>query len=304
MDIGRVGGFNNSQHPSANRVNGGVFSAPPWNIIPSKGQNKLSDEEMNQRIDELALKWAGAKTDRQIEALHQSYYELEASYLSDIAPDRKLMVKEAQSALKDFGGDIVQGRSTKPMTIFDYIALAKEKKLKINKDNCPFWDLPSGGTVTATPNAQYGHSFAIEKENSGKMEFTSGQWVYERTVGEHIMAQDFQKMFKAAVAAHSDGNTAPVRSEQSDLDVTVYEEPVGDQPKPKPSDCYVIFEETHPNMIFSGVGIAVIARRLIGYVGIDQEDIETRSPRFLSYIHEGFGTPPTFAQYRNDSEKQ
>ena len=60
--------------------------------------------------------------------------------------------------------------------------------------------------------------------------------------------------------------------------------PSADREKRK-ANAYLFIEETQAHIFGSGVGAEPLCRKLGKYIGISKEDIETRSHRFIGYVH-------------------
>lgn len=63
------------------------------------------------------------------------------------------------------------------------------------------------------------------------------------------------------------------------------------------NSCYIFFEETHGLISHEGVGCGIIGRKIAAYQGISREDINARSPLFISYLHSADHGLPTFEKY-------
>lgn len=70
------------------------FSAPNWNQIPTKTSPKMSDEEFEQAIKNLAYEEASKGILAGTDAQRQLYRE----YVSVVSPDRKAVYQESMSA--------------------------------------------------------------------------------------------------------------------------------------------------------------------------------------------------------------
>ncbi len=66
---------------------------PNWSYIPSAGKSQKSEAEFVSEIKELAQKAALAANKTEAECISRQVLRLNAEYLSDVAPDRKMSMK-------------------------------------------------------------------------------------------------------------------------------------------------------------------------------------------------------------------
>lgn len=87
---------------SINQVNEGqkitrtkkdALKTPNWSVIPTKGMQIPSDEELIEKIKNLAKREAVAKTNKEFEVIEEERKKLNAQFLSKVSPDRKSLSK-------------------------------------------------------------------------------------------------------------------------------------------------------------------------------------------------------------------
>ena len=74
---------------------------PNWSYIPSAGKSNKSKAEFTSEIKELAKKAAVAGSKAESEQISRQVLQLRAEYLSDVAPDRKMLYQQAKNVMKN-----------------------------------------------------------------------------------------------------------------------------------------------------------------------------------------------------------
>lgn len=169
-----------------------AIRAPNWELIPYKGMQAPSQDELIKRIKDLAAKRAEAVTDIDFAYVNHQEAALSAQYLSSVSPDRKTLYKEAVQTLR--GQKQNKGNSEGEKTLIDYLT---EKDGVVSLKNGKPYPLSSGGSITPICNSRGGYGYDISV--GGNIVLSSSQglggWTFTMTPAEMIKKNEFNTIF-------------------------------------------------------------------------------------------------------------
>lgn len=171
------------------------ISTPDWEIIPHKGMPRLSDEELESKIDSLGKALAEARNHpRQYEKIRQEADKLMVQYVSEVSPDRQKLAKDT---IRFFEGaaNFYKRKKTdgEPLTLFDYIRVKKDAKTKPAEDGQFSIELGTGTTITYAGSAQQPDMLEIKGDGYDQtiISYSNGRWLYENTPQEFARQTGF-----------------------------------------------------------------------------------------------------------------
>lgn len=225
MSISPIASFGQLSRMDAvsNSFGNPLLGTPNWKTTPYKGMPRLSGKEMKSAMQELGKMFAEAKTDDEYNTAFARKDELLAMYISSASPDRKAMLKEAQTNIRNMvniPADKPDGKH-KPsgiMSIFDYISMSKSK-LKVNDRGELHWDMRAGGSMTV--HEAYPDSVNVQIHESGEtpLTFVADAWSWTPTKAEESMMRGFERELEHAKAMQ--GTSSGVVNFDTKIDLIV-----------------------------------------------------------------------------------
>ncbi|MBE1554243.1 hypothetical protein [Sporosarcina limicola] len=192
-----ISGSNKIQYNSFN--NSSAIKAPNWEIIPHKGMQTPSKDELIKQIKDLAAMRAEAVTDEDFANVNHLEAKLSAQYLSSVSPDRKTLYKEAVQTI----GSQKQNKeySEGEKTLLDYLN-EKDGIVSHLKNGKPY-PLSSGGSITPISNSRGGYDYDVSV--GGNIVLSSNQglggWTFTMTPAEMDKKNEFNKIFDSTYNA-------------------------------------------------------------------------------------------------------
>jgi len=184
--------------------NQGGINTPNWEIIPTKGMQTPSKDELIKQIKALAVKRSEAKTDKDFANVNYQEEKLSAQYLSSVSPDRKTLYKEAVQTIKGHkqNKDISEGEKT----LLDY--LNEKDGLVSSLKNGKTYPLSSGGSITPITNSRGGYDYDVSV--GGNIVLSSNQglggWTFTMTPAEMVKRNEFNRIFDSTYTAAKQDN--------------------------------------------------------------------------------------------------
>lgn len=119
-----IGGFMGISHISKANIGAQLITStnsgePNWSIIPNAGKSSKSQSEFASEIKELARKEATTTNKTELDYISRQRLQLHAEYLSDVAPDRKMLYQQAKNTIKNQIGNS-KCRGTGELTLLDF----------------------------------------------------------------------------------------------------------------------------------------------------------------------------------------
>lgn len=170
------------------------MATPDWDFIPHKGMPRLSDEELESKIDSLGKALAEARNNpRQYEKIRQEADKLMVQYVSEASPDRQKLVKDTTNFFEGAANFCKRKRNDgEPLTLFDYI-MKKDAKIKSAEDGQFSIELNTGTTITYVGSAQQPDMLEIKGDGYDQtvISYSNGRWLYENTPQEFARQTGF-----------------------------------------------------------------------------------------------------------------
>ena len=164
---------------------------PNWSVIPSAGKSNKSDAEFTSEIKELAQKAAAATNKTESEYISRQMLQLHAEYLSDVAPNRKLLYQQAKNTLKAQGAN-PQCHGSGEITLLDFLEAADGKIIDLaNRE----FALAGGGTMICPILTGGGHGVEIFYQGAMILENLGYGWGYEKTPAEQEKSKEFYDIY-------------------------------------------------------------------------------------------------------------
>ena len=191
-----ISGSNKIQSISFN--NRDEIKAPNWEIIPYKGMQTPSKDELIKQIKDLATKRAEAVTPSDFAYVNQQEAKLSAQYISSVSPDRKTLYKEAIQTIKHQRSNKENSEGEK--TLIDYL---NENDGTSNLKNGKPHLLSSGGSITPICNSRGGYDYDVSVGSNIVLSSNQGLggWTFTRTPAEMEKKIEFNKIFNSTYNA-------------------------------------------------------------------------------------------------------
>lgn len=164
---------------------------PNWSIIPTAGKSNKSDAEFTSEIKELARKAAMAKNKTEAEFFTKRMLQLHAEYLSDVAPDRKLLYQQAKNVLKNQSSNS-KCRGIGELTLIDFLEAAEGKNSNLAEKE---FTLAGGGTMVCPILTGGGYGVEIHYQSAMVLTNLGRGWGYEKTPAELEKSKEFYDIY-------------------------------------------------------------------------------------------------------------
>ncbi|MPQ34249.1 hypothetical protein E4V42_22965 [Clostridium estertheticum] len=195
-------GSNKIQSSSFNNYNS--IKAPNWEIIPYKGMQTPSKDELIKQIKDLATKSAKVVTVEDSVYVNYQEEKLSAQYLSSVSPDRKTLYKEAIQTIKGQKKNKENFEGQK--TLIDYL---NENDGTGSLKNGKPHPLSSGGSITPIWNSRGGYDYDVSVGGNTVLSSNQGLggWTFTMTPAELQKQTEFNKIFDSTCNAAKRENT-------------------------------------------------------------------------------------------------
>ena len=166
---------------------------PNWSYIPSAGKSNKSKAEFTSEIRELAKKAAVAGSKAESEQISRQVLQLRAEYLSDVAPDRKMLYQQAKNAMKSQNNN-PKCKGTGELTLLDFLEAADGRGSGLAEKRLA---LAGGGMLTCPILTTGGYGAVIECQGVKALSNTGNGWSYEMTPAELAKKNEFYAIYWA-----------------------------------------------------------------------------------------------------------
>ncbi|MCM1181546.1 MAG: hypothetical protein NC347_14930 [Clostridium sp.] len=160
---------------------------PNWSYIPTAGKTNKSKTEFICEIKELAQKAALSVNKTESEYISRQVLQLNAEYLSDVAPDRKRLYQQAKNAMKN-QDNAPKGKGMGELTLLDFLEAADGRGSSLAEKR---FALAGGGTLTCPILTGGGYGAVIEYQGVKALSNTGYGWSYEMTPAEIAKKNEF-----------------------------------------------------------------------------------------------------------------
>ena len=160
---------------------------------PCAGKNSKSKAEFVDEIKELAQKAEMTTNKKELDYIHLKRAQLCAEYLSDVAPDRKMLYQQAKNVLRNQGGN-PKCQGIGELTLLDFLEDAEGKISNLAEKK---FALAGGGTLTCPILTGEGYGADIYYQGTKVLTYLgSGYgWAAERTPAEREKQQEFYAIY-------------------------------------------------------------------------------------------------------------
>lgn len=164
---------------------------PDWSYIPSAGKTNKTKAEFVSGIKELAKRAAMAESKAESEQISRQVLQLRAEYLSDVAPDRKLLYRQAKSVMKKQNSN-PKCKGIGELSLLDFLRDSKDKESSLAEKK---FALAGGGTLNCPILSGGGYGAEIECQGVKVLLNTGNGWSYEMTPAELIKKNEFYDIY-------------------------------------------------------------------------------------------------------------
>ena len=164
---------------------------PDWSIIPTAGKSSRSQNEIFSELKELARKAAMTSNKTELDYISRQSLQLHAEYLSDVAPNRKMLYQQAKNTIKNQSGNS-KCRGIGELTLLDFLEKA-EGKISSLADRK--FALAGGGTLVCPMLTGGGYGAEIYYGDTMVLSNTGYGWGYEATPAEQEKSKEFYDIY-------------------------------------------------------------------------------------------------------------
>ncbi len=164
---------------------------PNWSYIPSAGKSLKSKQEFVSEIKELAKKAVTASNKTESEYIANRVIQLNAEYLSDVAPDRKRLYQQARNAVRNQNGKS-DCHGIGELTLLDYLEAAKGRESNLAEKS---FALAGGGILRCPILTGGGYGAEISFQGAKVLSNIGYGWSYEMTPAEVEKKNEFYSIY-------------------------------------------------------------------------------------------------------------
>lgn len=164
---------------------------PNWSYIPTAGKSQKSEVQFVSEIKELAQKAALATNKTEAECISRQVLQLRAEYLSDVAPDRKMLYQQAKNAMKNQNNNS-KGKGSGELTLLDFLEAADGRGSNLAEKR---FALAGGGILICPILTTGGYGAVIECQGVKALSNTGNGWSYEMTPAELAKKNEFYSIY-------------------------------------------------------------------------------------------------------------
>jgi len=171
-----------------------TFTHPNWNLIPTKGMETPSQEELVAQIQNLARNMPDKETGTKEEwdMFWQQKNQLRVQYLSFVSPDRKALHVGALKVAKKVEEE--QPEHVRPLTLVDYLIM-DDLDLTLDAETRK---MMQNASVIPIHTAGGGYDYEIHYGGEAVMRSFNGSWHFQLTKAELARQDEFNRIFEAA----------------------------------------------------------------------------------------------------------
>lgn len=187
---------------------------PNWSYIPTKGKNSKTQTEFVDEIKVLARKAATATNKTESDYISKQVLYLRAEYLSDVAPDRKQLYKQAKNAISNQNGNpkcIGSGE----LSLLDFLERAEGKNNNLAEKK---FALSGGGMLSCSILTTGGYGAEIQYQGAKVLTNTGRGWGYEMTPAELAKKDKFYSIYWKEFNSVKEKESVELREVQDYLD--------------------------------------------------------------------------------------
>ncbi len=164
---------------------------PNWSYIPTAGKTQKSKTEFVSEIKELAQKAALSTNKTESEYVSRQVLQLRAEYLSDVAPDRKMLYQQAKNAINKQNNN-PKCKGVGELTLLDFLEAADGRGSDLAEKR---FALVGGGMLTCPILTTGGYGAVIECQGVETLSNTGNGWSYEMTPAELAKKNEFYSIY-------------------------------------------------------------------------------------------------------------
>lgn len=164
---------------------------PNWSYIPTKGKTSKLHTEFVDEIKELARKAATATNKTESDYISKQVLHLRAEYLSDVAPDRKQLYKQAKDVIHSQNGN-PKCKGSGELSLLDFLEKAEGRNNNLAEKQ---FALAGGGTLNCLILTTGGYGAEIQYQGARVLINTGSGWGYEMTPAELAKKDEFYSIY-------------------------------------------------------------------------------------------------------------
>ncbi len=169
----------------------GSGGEPNWSYIPSAGKSRKSKQEFVSEIKDHAKRAATAANKTEAEYIANRVVQLNAEYLSDVAPDRKQLYQQAKNAMKNQNGN-PRCHGVGEITLLDFLEAAEGRGSSLAEKS---FALAGGATLSCPILTGGGYGAEISYQGVKVLSNTGYGWSYEMTPAELEKKNEFYSIY-------------------------------------------------------------------------------------------------------------
>ncbi|MBN6187682.1 hypothetical protein JQN58_12295 [Aneurinibacillus sp. BA2021] len=171
------------------------LATPDWDVLPTKGKQVPSQDELIEQIKALAMrtaKAANAPTHRNSDesyAIDRQFAILRAQYISPVSPDRQALHQQAMKAIKQF--EAQQKEKSTPLGELSLLTYLNKMDLGIEKNIA----MSTDGIIKPKQNSLGGYDYEVVVGGQTLLTSINGKWHYGLTPAEQQKKDEFNKIY-------------------------------------------------------------------------------------------------------------
>ncbi|MFJ7733692.1 hypothetical protein ACIQXF_17640 [Lysinibacillus sp. NPDC097231] len=170
------------------------LATPNWDVIPTKGKQVPSQNELIEQIKALAMRTAKAANathgnSDDSYAINRQIAILRAQYISPVSPDRQALHKQAMKAIKQF--EAQEKEKAAPLGELSLVTYLNKIDLGIETNIA----ISSNGIIKPATNSLGGYDYEVVVGGDTLLASINGEWNYGLTPVEKQKKDEFYNLY-------------------------------------------------------------------------------------------------------------
>jgi len=171
------------------------LTTPDWDVLPTKGKQVPSQDELIEQMKALARRTAKAANDSthrnndENHAINRQFAILRAQYISPVSPDRQALHQQAMKAIKQFEAE--ENENATPLGELSLVTYLSKRDGGIEKNIA----MSTDGIVKPRQNSLGGYDYEVVVGGQTLLTSINGKWHYGLTPAEQQKKDEFNKIY-------------------------------------------------------------------------------------------------------------
>lgn len=171
------------------------LATPDWDVLPTKGKQGPSQDELIEQIKALAMRTAKAanapthRNSNESYAIDRQFAILLAQYISPVSPDRQALHQQAMKAIKQFEAE--EKENSTPLGEISLVTYLNKMDWGIEKTIA----MSTDGIIKPKQNSLGGYDYEVVVGGQTLLTSINGEWHYGLTPAEQHKKDEFHKIY-------------------------------------------------------------------------------------------------------------